>query len=166
MKTWTSDLRDKRQAQAAQLLVQIPCAVHLFLSPLPSMSGSASADRLLRVDDTALDMAESISVRPSPSRTDSSQAAQQVASQAASTSKRRPSGRISFSSVLKHRPSFVERWRAAGGDEEAGVGGEMPSPKVERPPIPSALQPPPEVYSTPLPMISMTVLSIVCPRRP
>lgn len=71
---------------------------------------------------------------------------------------RRPSARISFSSVLKHRPSFVDRWRRTAGDEESGAAS---SPKSERPPIPSALQPPPEACATPLPTLSMIVLSIV-----
>ncbi|KAI0087355.1 hypothetical protein BDY19DRAFT_247311 [Irpex rosettiformis] len=69
---------------------------------------------------------------------------------------RRPSGHVSFSSMLRHRPSFASRWKNGAVDEEAGVS----SPRPERPPIPSALQPPPEVYSTPLPTLSMIVLSI------
>ncbi|KAF7795685.1 hypothetical protein EIP86_006850 [Pleurotus ostreatoroseus] len=74
------------------------------------------------------------------------------------TTPRRPSapGRVSFSTQSQHRPSF-SRWRSNNAlDEEGGVR----SPKPERPAIPSALQPPPEVYSTPLPMVSMIVLSI------
>ncbi|KAI0074454.1 major facilitator superfamily MFS-1 [Panus rudis PR-1116 ss-1] len=67
---------------------------------------------------------------------------------------RRPSGRISFTRV--HRPSFLNRWGNAG-DEESGV---PPSPKPDKPPIPSALQPPPEAYATPLPTLSMIALSI------
>ena len=70
---------------------------------------------------------------------------------------RRFSGRVSFSSLLHHRPSFASRWKRGVVDEEAGVS----SPRPERPLIPSALQPPPEVYSTPLPILSMIVLSIV-----
>jgi hypothetical protein len=129
------------------------------------MSGS-TANRSLRVfaraQGSAVDTAESSPVRPSTGRADSSQETiQPVPGQASPTKKRKLSGHISFTSVLKHRPSFVERWRTAGGDEEAGPSGELPSPKVERPPIPSALQPSSEVYSAPLPMISMTVLSIV-----
>ncbi|CAL1699459.1 unnamed protein product [Somion occarium] len=52
-----------------------------------------------------------------------------------------------------HRPSFLNRWQNTGGEDGDGLD----SPK---PPIPSALQPPPEVYATPLPMLSMIVLSI------
>lgn len=100
-------------------------------------------------DSSAVDTTDDSSParRPDPPRDWSSQATSQ---------RRRPSTRISFSSVLKHRPSFVDRWRNAGGDEESG---QLHSPK---PPIPSALQPPTEVYSTPLPILSMIVLSIVC----
>lgn len=96
-------------------------------------------------DDSAVDATDSSPVR-SPG---SSQATQQG---------RRPSTRISFSSMLKHRPSFVDRWRNSEGAGDEESGGAMPSPK---PAIPSALQPSPEVYSTPLPMLSMIVLSIV-----
>lgn len=70
---------------------------------------------------------------------------------------RRPSGLGSFARV--HRPSFVARWR----NREGGEGDEsavLDSPSV-KPPIPSALQPPPELYATPLPTLSMIVLSIV-----
>ena len=62
---------------------------------------------------------------------------------------------MSFSNVLKHRPSFIDRWKSQAADEEANV------PASPKPAIPSALQPPPEVYSTPLPLLSMVVLSIV-----
>ncbi|GJE94855.1 major facilitator superfamily MFS-1 [Phanerochaete sordida] len=68
---------------------------------------------------------------------------------------RRPSARMSFASAIARRPSFVARWRAGTGDEEGGA-----TPKGERPPIPSALQPPPEACATPLPALSMVVLSI------
>lgn len=68
---------------------------------------------------------------------------------------RRPSGRVSFSTALHHKPSFVSRWKNAANDEETGS---ISSPK---PAIPSALQPTPEVYTTPLPTLSMVVLSIV-----
>ncbi|KAI0701351.1 hypothetical protein BC835DRAFT_1411497 [Cytidiella melzeri] len=96
------------------------------------------------LDDSALDVEDS-SLALSPPITGQS-----------STQNRRPSGRVSFSSMLRHRPSFIARWKAGAVDEEAG----MASPRSERPPIPSALQPPPEVYSTPLPTLSMVVLSI------
>ncbi|OSC97802.1 major facilitator MFS-1 [Trametes coccinea BRFM310] len=66
---------------------------------------------------------------------------------------RRPSGRVSFSRLV-HKPSILSRWSRTG-DEESGIG-ETP----ERPAIPSALQPAGEVYATPLPTLSMIVLSI------
>ena len=83
----------------------------------------------------------------------------EVSSVAPSTS-RRPSGIAGIGSFARaHRPSFLERWRDRELDEtdESVV---LDSPSV-KPPIPSALQPPPEVYTTPLPALSMTVLSIV-----
>ncbi|EKM57989.1 uncharacterized protein PHACADRAFT_251932 [Phanerochaete carnosa HHB-10118-sp] len=64
---------------------------------------------------------------------------------------------MSFSSAFRHRPSFVTRWRRTAEDEEMGA---VSTPKSERPPIPSALQPPPEMCATPLPALSMIVLSI------
>lgn len=66
-------------------------------------------------------------------------------------------GRMSFTQSLRS-PSFLSRWRNGGVDEE---NVNVNSPKPEQPPIPSALQPPPEVYTTPLPTLSMVVLSIV-----
>ena len=69
-------------------------------------------------------------------------------------------GRGSFASLQK--PGFIRRWSRAGTDEESGV-----MQTVDKPAIPSALQPS-EAYSTPLPTLSMVVLSIVrlifCPR--
>ncbi|KII87638.1 hypothetical protein PLICRDRAFT_42144 [Plicaturopsis crispa FD-325 SS-3] len=62
---------------------------------------------------------------------------------------RRLFGRLSFNRS-QHRSS----WRAVP-DEEGGEG-----PADERPPIPSALQTPGEAYTTPLPALSMVVLSI------
>lgn len=102
-----------------------------------------------QIDDSALDVEESASPLLSP-------AGGRRSSQA-TTQGRRPSGRVSFSSMLRHRPSFISRWKNGGVDEEAGVS----SPRPDRAPIPSALQPPPEVYATPLPTLSMVVLSIV-----
>ena len=68
---------------------------------------------------------------------------------------RRPSGRVSFSRLV-HKPSILSRWSRTG-DEESGIAH-----APDRPAIPSALQPPNEVYATPLPILSMIVLSIVC----
>ncbi|KAI0642721.1 major facilitator MFS-1 [Trametes meyenii] len=67
---------------------------------------------------------------------------------------RRPSRRMSFSRLM-HKPSILSRWSRAGDEESGGI---VQTP--ERPAIPSALQPPGEVYATPLPTLSMTVLSI------
>ncbi len=67
---------------------------------------------------------------------------------------RRILGRISFNQG-NHKPSFTSRWRRSQ-DEEDGVRPAVP----ERPPIPSALEPKGELY-TPLPVLSMIVLSIV-----
>ncbi|TBU39801.1 major facilitator superfamily MFS-1 [Dichomitus squalens] len=68
---------------------------------------------------------------------------------------RRPSTRVSFSGLVR-KPSILGRWsRAGGGDEESGA-----TQTPERPAIPSALQASGEVYTTPLPILSMAVLSI------
>ncbi|KAI1794415.1 major facilitator superfamily MFS-1 [Ganoderma leucocontextum] len=67
----------------------------------------------------------------------------------------RPSTRVSFSGLVG-KPTILNRWSRAGdGDEESGV---VQPPG--RPAIPSALQAPGEVYATPLPVLSMIVLSI------
>jgi hypothetical protein len=58
----------------------------------------------------------------------------------------------------QHRPSFAARWRGGAHDEEAAADT---TPNAERPPIPSALQTAGEAYTTPLPVLSMIVLSIV-----
>ena len=63
-------------------------------------------------------------------------------------------GRISFNQI-QHKPSLTSRWRSR--DEEDGIPPASPG----RPPIPSALEPKGESYSTPLPALSMIVLSIV-----
>lgn len=61
-------------------------------------------------------------------------------------------GRLS----LPRKPSFITRW-SANQDEEIGPSLTLPS---ERPPIPSALAQATEVSATPLPVLSMIVLSI------
>lgn len=105
----------------------------------------------LRADDSALDTHENSPVRPSASQPFAHTHPSQTQSPG---QKRRPSARMSFASVVRHRPSFVQRWRAgAGVDEESGV-----EPGAKPAAIPSALQ---EVYSAPLPVLSMMVLSIV-----
>ncbi|KAI0828591.1 major facilitator MFS-1 [Trametes gibbosa] len=65
----------------------------------------------------------------------------------------RPSDRVSFSRLV-HKPSILSRWSRTG-DEESGT-----TQTPERPAIPSALQPPGELYATSLPVLSMIVLSI------
>jgi hypothetical protein len=69
--------------------------------------------------------------------------------------------RVSFSTVRSRRGS---RWRALADDEALSGGGGDALP----PPIPSALAPPGDA-ATPLPLLSMLVLSIVravdCGRR-
>ncbi|KAK7044747.1 histone H2B [Favolaschia claudopus] len=62
-------------------------------------------------------------------------------------------GRLSFGNLSQHRPSFA-RSRNSGED---GVSG---TPRNERPPIPSVVMTSAEVYATPLPVLSMIVLSI------
>jgi hypothetical protein len=69
---------------------------------------------------------------------------------------RRVFGRISFDQS-QHRPSFTARWRNNADVEN----GKVPTPVDERPPIPSALQTPGEIPTTPLPLLPMVVLSIV-----
>lgn len=56
----------------------------------------------------------------------------------------------------QHRPSFTSRWR-----NSENLQGELPTPTTERPPIPTMMQPAGEIYTTPLPVLSMIVLSIV-----
>lgn len=66
---------------------------------------------------------------------------------------RRAIPRISFGSL--HRPSF--RFKNSSDNED----GAVVSPTADKAPIPSVTQPAPEVYATPLPVLSMIVLSIV-----
>ncbi|KAJ6470651.1 hypothetical protein C8R47DRAFT_757411 [Mycena vitilis] len=65
-------------------------------------------------------------------------------------------GRISFGNLSQHRPSFASRWRNGGEDGEASPG----TPRTERAPIPTMMQSSGETYATPLPVLSMIVLSI------
>ncbi|KAF7971094.1 hypothetical protein HWV62_22086 [Athelia sp. TMB] len=66
-------------------------------------------------------------------------------------------GRVSFS---QRKPSFISRWRRVQ-DEENGTGAEASVGEVlERPLIPSALEQKGEPHTTPLPKLSMIVLSI------
>ena len=67
-------------------------------------------------------------------------------------------GRVSFS---QRKPSFISRWRRVP-DEENGTGaGALAGEILERPLIPSALEQKGEPHTTPLPKLSMIVLSIV-----
>jgi hypothetical protein len=63
---------------------------------------------------------------------------------------RRFLGRMSLGNLKGGRPSF-------GSFRRDG----LPTPKSDRPAIPTMMQPSGEAYSTPLPKISMVVLSIV-----
>ncbi|KAJ7029261.1 hypothetical protein C8F04DRAFT_1265134 [Mycena alexandri] len=65
-------------------------------------------------------------------------------------------GRLSFGNFSQHRPSFASRWRNGGDDGNATPG----TPGAERPPIPTMMQSSAETYATPLPVLSMIVLSI------
>lgn len=65
-------------------------------------------------------------------------------------------GRFSFGA--QHRPSFVARWRRTAEGDDASLNS---TPGGERPPIPTMMQPSGEAYTTPLPVLSMIVLSIV-----
>ncbi|OCH86843.1 major facilitator superfamily MFS-1 [Obba rivulosa] len=67
----------------------------------------------------------------------------------------RATGRAS-ASRNSARPSFIRRWRGVTDEEN----GEAQFPIPDKPAIPSALQPAGEVYATPLPVLSMIVLSI------
>lgn len=60
-------------------------------------------------------------------------------------------GRISFSSLRRGRPSFLN----------SGNGDSPSTPSTERPPIPTMMNGSGEAYMTPLPKLSMVVLSIV-----
>ncbi|KAF7351232.1 Histone H2B [Mycena sanguinolenta] len=69
---------------------------------------------------------------------------------------RRFIGRLSFGNLSQHRPSFASRLRNNG---ENG-GAEPGTPRTERPPIPTMMHSSGETYATPLPVLSMIVLSI------
>ncbi|KAJ7240818.1 major facilitator superfamily domain-containing protein [Mycena haematopus] len=65
-------------------------------------------------------------------------------------------GRFSFGNLSQRRPSFSSRLRNSGED-----GGAEPStPRTERAPIPTMMHSVGEPYATPLPILSMIVLSI------
>ncbi|KAJ7359424.1 major facilitator superfamily domain-containing protein [Mycena albidolilacea] len=65
-------------------------------------------------------------------------------------------GRLSFGNFSQRRPSFASRLRNSGEDG----GAEPGTPRAERPPIPTMMQSSGETYATPLPILSMVVLSI------
>ena len=71
-------------------------------------------------------------------------------SEAPASTTQRILGRISFGS-FRHRPSFLNRVNEQ----------DSATPTPERAPIPTMMQPSSEVYTTPLPILSMIVLSIV-----
>ncbi|KAF9530140.1 hypothetical protein CPB83DRAFT_851026 [Crepidotus variabilis] len=103
-------------------------------------------------------MATPGSRRPSvPSRTFGTPVATDAAEGAGHTDDspsmgRRLLGSISLSSLRNARPSFSF---SRGGNSTISS-----TPETERPPIPTMMQSSGEVYSTPLPKLSMTVLSI------
>ncbi|KAJ7439351.1 hypothetical protein FB451DRAFT_1151677 [Mycena latifolia] len=72
------------------------------------------------------------------------------------TGVRRLIGRLSFGNS-QHRPSFASRWRNGSNEEGTTTPG---TPTSERPPIPTMMQQSGETYATPLPILSMIVLSI------
>ncbi|KAF8186962.1 major facilitator superfamily domain-containing protein [Mycena galopus ATCC 62051] len=65
-------------------------------------------------------------------------------------------GRLSFGNFSQRRPSFASPLRNVGED----AGAEPSTPRTERPPIPTMMQSSAETYATPLPILSMIVLSI------
>ncbi|KAJ3567286.1 hypothetical protein NP233_g6468 [Leucocoprinus birnbaumii] len=69
---------------------------------------------------------------------------------------RRILGRISFGSLRDRPSSLLSRLR--DGDEE-GSSSSAPG-TIGRPPVPTVMQPAGEAYTTPLPVLSMVVLSI------
>ncbi|KAF5381368.1 hypothetical protein D9615_008304 [Tricholomella constricta] len=69
---------------------------------------------------------------------------------------RRVLSRISFRSK-RHRPSTTSQWDSPTSQDGAAA---ILSPTTERAPIPTMIQPSGEVYTTPLPVLSMIVLSI------
>lgn len=71
---------------------------------------------------------------------------------------RRVSSRLSLWSN-RHKPTFVPWWTK--GADESGEQ-ELHPPASGRPPIPTMMQSSGEAYTTPLPILSMIVLSIVC----
>ncbi|KIK56864.1 hypothetical protein GYMLUDRAFT_46768 [Collybiopsis luxurians FD-317 M1] len=99
-------------------------------TPKSNRRHSATPRRTFGADDSALDDTDATPTR---------------------SSLRRALSRISLGSL--RRPSFIFK---NGSDSEGGVF----SPSVERARIPSVSQPAPEAYATPLPVLSMIVLSI------
>ena len=70
---------------------------------------------------------------------------------------RRVSSRISLWSN-RHKPTFVPWWTKGAGENGEQ---ELPPPTSGRAPIPTMMQSSGEAYTTPLPILSMIVLSIV-----
>lgn len=102
-----------------------------------SNQAPVSSRRVFGIDESALDLEESsppVGVDQTARRT----------------------SRVSFG-FLPHKPSFIGRWRANHDEETGGPS----TPPLERPLIPSALAQDTEIYTTPLPTLSMVVLSIV-----
>lgn len=113
------------------------------VAPLELTMSPSNPDRMsiprrtFGVDESALDDSESMPQEPGAVR--------------------RVLGHVSFG-TSQHRPSFLARWRkSTGGESDTGAS----TSNSERPPIPTMMHSSGEAYTTPLPVLSMIVLSIV-----
>lgn len=122
----------------------LPPTNRTTMAESPPVRAPSTHRRTFGPDESAVDVEDS----PGPSQRPSSY-----------FDHRRQPGRGSISHS-NPRPSAL-RWRGTIDDDELPT-----EPSQDKPAIPSALQNPREEYSTPLPTLSMIVLSIVClPRR-
>jgi hypothetical protein len=72
---------------------------------------------------------------------------------------RRILGRVSLGGLRKSSNSPLAGLREREAD---GISTATPTPSMSRPPVPTVMQSSGEAYTTPLPILSMIVLSIVC----
>lgn len=86
---------------------------------------------------------------------DTSAAHQESPSSSEPNVARRILGRISFGSLHKKPSPLLSRPRDVEGDSTSSPSA------TGRPPVPTVMQPSGETYTTPLPLLSMIVLSIV-----